>query len=117
MRKIINANLDLLKNLSPWLRLELTDHLHRTVITRHMYALRTQLRPPHFTRTVTSDCLYTPLYASPEVARAVLDDTAVQLSRCMDMWSFGITVLPGERNPPLKIQPLQNTAVDFELCG
>ena len=37
MRKIINANLDLLNHLSPWLRLELTDHLHRTVITKHMF--------------------------------------------------------------------------------
>merc|ERR1719197_2041278 len=37
MRKIINANLDLLNHLSPWLRLELTDHLYRQVITKHQF--------------------------------------------------------------------------------
>jgi len=43
--------------------------------------------------TVEVDAFYTPLYASPELAQAVVSGGAVQLSRSMDMWSFGITVL------------------------
>jgi len=43
--------------------------------------------------TVEVGAFYTPLYASPELAEAVLNDGAVQLSRAMDMWSFGVTVL------------------------
>merc|ERR1719476_529187 len=49
------------------------------------------VQPSHC--TVEVGAFYTPLYASPELAEAVLSDGTVQLSRAMDMWSFGVTVL------------------------
>merc|ERR1719335_144114 len=36
-RKIANQNLEFINKLSPWLRLELTEHLNRSVITRHPF--------------------------------------------------------------------------------
>lgn len=39
------------------------------------------------------DAFYTPLYASPELAQAVVCGANIRLSRTMDVWSFGITLL------------------------